>query len=450
MSSSGHLRSFHPHRFTIVLVGIAACFIVAYFSVVGRRGASADDAPPLSKEEAIAEVERLGGKVRIDGERDDQPVWAVELQEAKIRNNDLRVLASFPMLEVLNLSETPIDDDGLTHVAACKRLNELNLSGTKITDRGLSRLAKLSELTTLELNQTAVTDGGLLQLASLKKLQPPSVFETKVTDAGLQRLSNAQRSPNPPKDISEKPTAVNSQGSVLTSREWPLAPKGVARGSTLPQPKPLPAELLDRLQDRPRESIAKDYHAIGAAVFRSKGSSVAQRAAAIDLLERAVIHDPTCSAYKVDLADVYVLTGNATSVGMAIDLYEEVLRDEPDDDGVLGRLALAYLQMSNDDMAFKTLARRVAGKNVDARATALQIAATAVESRDCTRAVEELRKLAENQPGDPFVQLILAMLLSDAGHREESDELADQIIDGRQVRDALTDAARELKERNRR
>jgi len=450
MSSAGHFRSFPPHRFTIVLVGIAACFIVAYFSVVGRRGASADDAPLLSKEEAIAEVERLGGKVRIDGERDDQPVWAVEFMESKIRNDDLRMLVSFPTLELLNLSETPIDDDGLSHVAACKRLKELNLSGTKITDRGLSRLAKLGELTTLELNRTAVTDGGLLQLASLKKLQTPSAFETKVSEAGLQRLAKAIRSPNPPTDISEKPTAVDSQGPRLTSRERPVVAKGVADGLSLPQPKSLPAELLEGLQDRSRESIAKDYHAIGAALYRSQRSSVAQRAAAIDLLERAVIHDPTCSTYKVDLADVYVLTGNATSVGMAIDLYEEVLRDDPDDDGVLGRLALAYLQMSNDDMAFKTLARRVAGKNVDVRATALQIAATAVESRDCTRAVEELRKLIENQPGDPFVQLILAMLLSDAGHREESDELAEQIIDGRQVRDALTDAARELKERNRR
>jgi predicted Zn-dependent protease len=230
--------------------------------------------------------------------------------------------------------------------------------------------------------------------------------------------------------------------------EEPAPAEPGATGSGLPRPARLPAAAdgLDPPEELFSQSPADRCHALGVATLAGSLKPAA-RDAAVDLLEQAVAADPAGRRYKLDLADAYMFLGDEVAVGMAIDLYEEFLDDEPEHDAVLGRLALAYLQMGNDEAAFSTLARRAAGAKANLRATALQLAATGLETGDLARAAQEVAKIADRRPDEPLVKLVLAMLRSDSGRRAEATELVDQLIADLPAGSPLADAARELKAR---
>ena len=260
------------NRFAATVVGMIGLAWGILGIERGRMSAGEEVSAP-TKEAAIAQVERLGGEVRIDGEKPDQPVWAVDFSGKSIGNQDLQVLVGFPALEVLNLADTPINDEGLKFASGCKELQELNLSGTKITDAGLAHLLRLTKLKTLDLNQTAVTDDGLQQLAVLKRLSRPNVFETKVTEAGLQRLETAIRAaPVAPEAAAHDPSRqtqasatglhalgrsalIAARGDVVAKREQRRAacarsvfPLGFGRQPVLPtRPERKPADVFLRV-----------------------------------------------------------------------------------------------------------------------------------------------------------------------------------------------------------
>lgn len=371
MSSINYFRSVHARWYAPVAACLVVGLIAIYFGIVSRRQVSADDAPQLSKEDAIAAVEQLGGEVRIDGEKDDQPVWAVEFKETKIRNDDLRLLASFPALEVLNLADTMIDDDGLVHIVGCKRLKELNLSGTKITDRGLSRLATLSDLTTLELNQTSVTDEGVLLLAPLKKLTRPLVFDTRVTEAGLLRLQKAIR-----ERMAVPGTATKSDSEV-------------------------------------ERKLSADLHAFGRLELLISGGDQQARLRATELLEKALESDPENDALRIDLADAYVLLDEELTLAVSIDLYEDVLTRKSDDDVLLARLARAYAALGNADDAYRYAERRLHGATgpKHLHEIAFQIVAIAAVTGEPKHGSELLSGLVEQHPDLAGLRLVWGMLL---------------------------------------
>lgn len=415
MSSINHPRTFHPHGHTTVVVCIAACLLAAYFSVVARRGASADDTP-LSKEEAIAEVERLGGEVRIDGEKDDQPVWAVEFKEAKIRNDDLRLLASFPTLEVLVLSDTPIDDEGLTHVVGCKKLKELDLSRTKITDRGLVRVANLAALEKLSLTGTKATNAGLQRLVPLQKLREVLYFDTEITDAGFDQFVTGQRQYRPPANAAEATDTV--------------------AGNT-EQPAALP--------------LAGAMHELGRALFSAAIGNRAKQREAVALLEQALLANPTNELVRLDLADAYVQLQTEETLTLALGLYESVLAERPGDDALLARIADAYGRLGNFDAAIAVAAARL--KNRDAVKTpfpaALQIADFATQSRDIERGIQELQAIVKSFPKDAGVKLLFATLLLDAGQSEPARSQIDAVLKMLPEDAPLAKEARRLQKRSR-
>lgn len=373
-----HFRAAHTRWHATVAVCLAACLMVAYFSVVSRRRASADDAPPLSKEEAIAEVERLGGQVRIDGEKDEQPVWAVDLKEAKIRNDDLRLLVSFPALEVLNLADTAIDDEGLTHVVVCKRLKELNLSGTKITDRGLSWLTALEGLSTLDLNRTSITDEGLLRLAALKHLSRPSIFETRTTEVGLLRLEKAIRD-------------------------------GIAEKKSEP---PFDSAAAIRM--------SADLHTLGRSGLLVSDGDRQARARATELLEKALEADPDNDLVRIDLADAYVLLDEELTLAVAIDLYEDALSRKPEDDRLLVRLARAYAALENAEDAYRYVERRLRGATQPEHLheIALQVAAIAAVTGETNLGGALLAGIVEKHPDLIGVRLVWGALLVETSPAE--------------------------------
>ena len=118
------------------------------------------------EEQAIQEIEKIGGSVR------------------KIAANVDWKEAAF------HLSGTDLNDDGLVHVAKITKLTWLNLRGTKITDAGLAHLAGLTDLKRLHLEKTEIGDEGLKHLAGLSNLEYLNLYGTKVTDAGLDQIAN--------------------------------------------------------------------------------------------------------------------------------------------------------------------------------------------------------------------------------------------------------------------
>jgi hypothetical protein len=146
------------------------------------------------REQALAAIEKLGGKVEVDTDKPGKPVRLIylrgervtdreltllsavpdvrrlDLRDAKITNEGLRLLGQMPQLKALYLWNTPVTDAGLAHLKGLKRLHLLNLSDTGVTDKGLGHVGRLTSLDMLRLGGTKVTDKGLAELKPLRDL----------------------------------------------------------------------------------------------------------------------------------------------------------------------------------------------------------------------------------------------------------------------------------------
>jgi internalin A len=65
---------------------------------------------------AIAEIERLGGKVTVDEKNPGRPVVAVDFTDTQVTDAGLEHLTGLTKLQSLNLEETQITDAGLTYL----------------------------------------------------------------------------------------------------------------------------------------------------------------------------------------------------------------------------------------------------------------------------------------------------------------------------------------------
>jgi Leucine-rich repeat (LRR) protein len=137
---------------------------------------------------AIAQIERLGGKVQVEENSPDSPVYSIDFSNAKISDEALQNLDSLPRLKVLILSGTKVTDAGLAHLEGLGLLTGLMLDGTRVTNAGLEHVRGLRSLEELLLDGTKVTDTGLQRLDGLTSLQRLGLAGTRVTDAGLKHL----------------------------------------------------------------------------------------------------------------------------------------------------------------------------------------------------------------------------------------------------------------------
>jgi imidazolonepropionase-like amidohydrolase len=135
-----------------------------------------------AEQHAAAEIEKLGGKVEFNANRE---VVKVDLNNAKITNGDLKHLERFTELEWLDLRVTPITDEGVAHLSGLRKLKFLNLARTGLSDPGLASLRGLTALETLLIARTRITDAGLVNIEGFSKLKKLSVFRTEITDRGL-------------------------------------------------------------------------------------------------------------------------------------------------------------------------------------------------------------------------------------------------------------------------
>jgi hypothetical protein len=137
---------------------------------------------------AIAEIERLGGRVPKNRWQPVVPVVQVLLRGTKVTDTWLEHLKPLTQLQFLHLPGTQITGDGLQHLKGLTQLRALMLSDTQVSDAGLEHLKPLIQLQSLDLRGTKVTDAGLKHLKGLTQLELLDLSYTEVTDAGLQHL----------------------------------------------------------------------------------------------------------------------------------------------------------------------------------------------------------------------------------------------------------------------
>jgi Leucine Rich repeat len=144
--------------------------------------------PSAEQALALAEVERLGGTIVRDLQRDGDPVVKVDLADRPVSNADIIALKGLTQLNHLVLRNTPITDAGLQHLIVTGKLRHLDLDRTPVTDTGLIRVGQLTSLRGLCLAETRITNVGLVHLRPLGKLWMLRLARTKISDAGLVHL----------------------------------------------------------------------------------------------------------------------------------------------------------------------------------------------------------------------------------------------------------------------
>jgi Leucine-rich repeat (LRR) protein len=150
----------------------------------------------VSEDEAVAALEKLGGKIVRDDRADGKPVISVKLDGSRAGDADLRNVAVLKQLRSLDLAGTGptrmrISDQGLKELAGLERLTWLRIGGPKITDAGLAALARLRELEFLDLSGTLISDDGMRELVRRHPRLLNLNFQAapRITDAGIKELA---------------------------------------------------------------------------------------------------------------------------------------------------------------------------------------------------------------------------------------------------------------------
>jgi hypothetical protein len=97
---------------------------------------SAAWAGELTQEQAIARIEKLGGRVHVLEQWLGKPVagvWSLR----RFTDRDLSLLRGLATLIVLDLSESKVTDKGLVRLKGLTSLEHLDLRDTPVTDKGL-------------------------------------------------------------------------------------------------------------------------------------------------------------------------------------------------------------------------------------------------------------------------------------------------------------------------
>lgn len=161
--------------------------------------------PIWRQQAAIREIERLGGRIKIEL---GGPEWMrkrvgdghmkyfdhvvrVELTVQSANDSTLNYVAALTDVKVLRLGNSRITDDGLVNLRGLHYLEELWLGNTRVTDAGLAHLEVLPHLRDLSLANTRVTDAGLVHLRGLENLRRLSLGNARVTDDGIAELQSA-------------------------------------------------------------------------------------------------------------------------------------------------------------------------------------------------------------------------------------------------------------------
>jgi internalin A len=177
--------------------------------------------------QAVAAIERAGGKVAYDWEYvhrsrwsgkliypspNPKPIWPKWLIQAlgpdyfgdvvsvrflpdppgrawtNATDEVMLSVGKLARLNALDLTVAPVTDAGLAHLSHLADLTSVELTGTKITGAGLASLRELRALRYLGLDNVPLSDADLTQLGGAKSLESLRLTGRKFTDAGFLRL----------------------------------------------------------------------------------------------------------------------------------------------------------------------------------------------------------------------------------------------------------------------
>ena len=139
-------------------------------------------------QEAITEIQKLGGEARSKYIQYRTAVWLEELLDDPGDPDDPIGVWS---VSHVDLRYTDVTNEVLRRLEALTNLQWLNLQRTNITDAGLEHLKGLTNLESLNLTETNVTNSGLEYLQGLTKLKRLYLAVTKVSDEGVEKLQRA-------------------------------------------------------------------------------------------------------------------------------------------------------------------------------------------------------------------------------------------------------------------
>ena len=116
--------------------------------------------------------------------RDSEPAQRKKYLEALLKVKD--------QIYWLDVSDAGLTDEDLKVIAQMPELRQLRLEKNEITDAGIVHLKDLENLEYLNLYQNPVTDESLLALAQLPSLEKLYVWQTQITEEAISELSSSK------------------------------------------------------------------------------------------------------------------------------------------------------------------------------------------------------------------------------------------------------------------
>ena len=175
----------YPHELKTLMTGLS---LLAALLGCGRRSGETAKPPNQEQAAAIAEIQRLGGKVTFDEEAPGKPVSGVDFSDTHIDDGAVKVVEGLTELKSLTLAHTQVTDAGLKHIEGLTKLRSLLLHDTRVTDAGMEHIKALVHLQYLILDDTQVTDASLKQIGGLMELRHLGLDNTRISDEGLKQL----------------------------------------------------------------------------------------------------------------------------------------------------------------------------------------------------------------------------------------------------------------------
>jgi hypothetical protein len=131
-------------------------------------------------------IEDAGGSVIRDAAG---RITGVDLRASWVADPDLRKLAQFPDLAVLDLSLTRITDQGMQELKNLPGIVELNLTFAEyVTDEGMAAIKDWKKLKRLDVHGTKSSDTTLEHISGITTLESVNIGSAVITDVGLERL----------------------------------------------------------------------------------------------------------------------------------------------------------------------------------------------------------------------------------------------------------------------
>jgi hypothetical protein len=144
------------------------------------------------RENAIAIIDRVGGKYQIDESNPDLPIVGVSLANTKINDEEMLQLRCLTDLKTLNMNECAgVSDVGFAVLRDMKNLEDFTIWGCpKFTDASFEHLAGLTKMKTMNLGYSGntITGGGIKWLKGMRNLRGLNLSYLNIEASQLSQL----------------------------------------------------------------------------------------------------------------------------------------------------------------------------------------------------------------------------------------------------------------------